>query len=177
MSIKDLNFENYRVNKPYPEVKANTKDPQVTKLIMDSYSGKKGEFTAISQYIYQHFILNNDEDIQNISKAMEEISINEMKHFEILSEILVSLGIVPKFCTYIDNNPSICNYWSAQNVNYTTNLQEFINYNIGLEKIAIIEYKEIVNITSSENIKEVILRIIEDEEEHLRFFMDVKKSL
>ncbi len=106
----------------------------------------------------------------NLSKCIEKISIVEMKHMEILAKVLINSNIDPKYCTFIDNNPEICNYWSAGSVNYCTNLKEFLKSNIELENMAIRDYNRLLNITHNENLKEIVKRILLDEYDHVKFF-------
>ena len=177
MNLQDININNYIITTPYPKILNKEPQNMIKKYLINIYAGKKGVFTSLSQYIYQYFILKPSETFKNISEALEKISITEMIHSEIVSQILLSIGVSPKFCTYIDNNPNICNYWSASNIIYETDLKQFITYNITLEECAIKEYTLIKELTTSENIKEIIDRILEDENSHLNFFNDVLKNL
>lgn len=169
LNFKNNDYKGLIVNKPYTKVDINTVlEPEVVSLIIISYAGIKGEITAIFQYSYQSFITKpTNEDLHEI---LEEVSINEMIHFEILSQILLSQKIDPKFCRYIDNNPNICEEWSAKNINYKKDIVSFLEYNILLEQAAIDTYRRIVAITQCIDLKNIIKRIIEDEEAHLKIF-------
>lgn len=171
MKIDEINYKDYEVDTPYPEIGGEdykNKDPRTTAKIIDTYAGGKGELTACTQYIYQAFIVEPQDKV--FHTLLKRIAIKEMHHLEILSQVLIQLGVNPKFCKYIDNNINICNNWSANNVRYITNVKEFLEYNIHLEEDAIRSYNNIIDTTENLNIREVIARIVEDEESHLALF-------
>ena len=175
MDFNDIKDEDCCLHSSFPEVEKNIKDDKVIKKLIDIYAGSKGEFTASSLYVYQSFILKPKE--KRLSEILERISICEMSHVEILSQILLSMGINPKFCKYIDNNQNICNYWSAGNVKYITDIATFIDYNIKSEEFAIKEYNELIALTDSQNIKDIVNEIIKDEKAHLSIFKKIKDML
>ncbi len=177
MNFESINYNDYEVKTPYPKVTTHEKDEGIIPDLIYSYSGSKGEFTSLSQYIYQSFIVKPNENYIGLSRLLEQISIKEMQHLEILSQILLSQGINPKFCRYIDNNYNICSSWSSDYLKYITDVKNFILYNISLEKSAINEYNEIVNKSQNENISEIISRIIEDEKSHLEIFNRILEIL
>ena len=177
MNLENINEDKICVNKTFTEVLKNPKDNKVIKKILDIYAGNKGEFTAVTQYLYESFYTNPNENTKKLSKILNKISICEMRHVQILSQILLSMDVNPKFCKYIDNNYNICNYWSAGNVKYITNIKEFIEYNIKLEEYAINEYNQLLQITTSDNIKEIVNEILEDENNHLTIFKEIKFDL
>lgn len=173
MNFESINYSDYEIKTPYPKLTSTQKDEKIIPDLINSYSGANGELTAITQYIYQSFIVKPIENDIGLSKILENISIKEMKHLELLSQILISQGINPKFCKYIDNNFNICSSWSANNLKYITDVKEFIKYNIKAEKSAILEYTTIINNATNENIIEILTRIIQDEESHIEIFTKI----
>lgn len=170
MKMEDINYDDFKVTTPYPEVAVTSRDPVISKRIRDAYVGGEGEMTAINQYIYQSFITNPNEVTKHMAHLLMEIAEVEMHHLSILSQILAQMGTDPKFCTFIDNNPKVCNYWTAHNVNYENDIPAFLKYDIKIEHDAIREYQSIRDMAEDPNIKEVIGRIIEDEESHINLF-------
>lgn len=168
MKLENITFE--YLSDSYPEITVNSLTDEEINVIKNIYTGRSSEFTSIGQYSYQHVLLSNTDELKNFSQCMEKISITEMRHQEILGKILLNSNIDPKYCTYIDNNPNICNFWSANFVNYTTNLKEILIKDIELENVAIREYNRLLNISQNENLRENISRILLDEHEHIRFF-------
>lgn len=177
MNFENINYSDFEVKTPYPKVTTKEIDEKIIPDLIDSYSGSKGELTASTQYIYQSFIVKPNDNYIGLSRLLEKISIKEMQHLEILSQVLISQGINPKYCKYIDNNLNICANWSASNVKYLTDIKEFIKYNITLEEGAIAEYTNIVNNSKNENIIEIITRIIQDEKSHLEIFNKILEIL
>lgn len=175
LSLKNNKYANLLVHKPYENVNINTVlESDVVSLLIVSYSGIKGELTATIQYSYQSFYSKlKNEDLHEI---IEEISITEMHHLEILSQILLSQKKDPKFCRYVDINPDICEPWSANNINYEKDIAKFLEYNIRLEQSAIETYNRIIESTDSVELRSIINRIIEDEKAHLKVFNDILSS-
>ena len=162
--------------KEYPKVSLSSLTDEEKNLLQNIYAGSKSEFTSISQYSFQHIIYSNIEEYSKYSKEIEKISITEMKHFEIIGEILSKVNVIPRICRYIDKNPNICEYWNSACINYSTNYIDIINANIALEEAGIREYKNLLEITKNENLKEIIESILEDEYLHLSFFNNMLKN-
>ena len=160
----------------YPEINKDISiENNVIPMIIEAYSGNRGEFTATSQYSYQSFLLKPTKELYH--KAIEIVSINEMRHLELLSQILIYSNIDPKFCRYIDNNANLPVCWSGSNVNYEKDIKTFLENNIRAEERAIEHYKMIISRTSSENLKNIIERIIKDEQAHIRIFKTLIENL
>ena len=170
MNFESINYSDFEVKTPYPEITNTQKDEKIIPYLIDSYAGGKSELTAITQYSYQSFITKPNKNYIGLSEILIRIAMKEMHHLEILSQIIISQGVNPKFCKYIDNNYNICQSWSTKDVRYITDVKEFIEYNIKLEEGAIREYTEIVNTATNPNIAEIISRIIQDEESHIEIF-------
>lgn len=170
MNFENINFNDYEVNTPYPQMTSTEKDEKILPDLIDLYTGPKSELTAFTQHIYQSFITKQNENYMELSKLLEDISIRKLKHLEILSQILISQKVNPKFCKYIDNNYNICSSWSSNNVKYLTDVKDFIKYNITLEKSILAKYNNILNNANNENIIEIISRIIQDENSYLEIF-------
>ena len=176
MKLSDIKKDDYCLHSTFPEVEKGIKqDEKVVRKLLDIYAGSKGEFTATCQYIYESFIVKPEN--KELSEILENISICEMEHQEIISQILLSMGINPKFCKYIDSNQNICNYWNAGNVKYITDILKFIDYNIKLEEYAINDYNELLRLTDNNNIKEIVNEILKDEKAHIKVFNNIKSIL
>ncbi|MBR6688869.1 MAG: manganese catalase family protein [Clostridia bacterium] len=171
-NLIDFN-KNFKVNKPYPEITLTSLPFEVISKIKRLYADRRSEMTSVMQYIYQHFILGSAEGLENVSHTMEEISVAEMEHYEILAKIMVKCGVDPKNCVFIDNNIDICDYWKANYVNYTRDFIDMFEKNIALEQSGINGYLDLINSTDNENLKDIIERIIEDEKAHIAYFKAV----
>lgn len=181
-----LNFEkinNIKLNdvsyikETFPKITVSYLPQEILIMLKRAYAGNKSEITSIMQYIYQHFVIWKEAKLSNLSHTMEQIAIREMLHYEIIAKILVKCGIDPKNCVYIDGNPNLCDFWKASNVSYEKSLVKMFESNCLLEQRAIDEYTEIMEKTDNENLKQIMARIIEDEQSHLMYFNAVLAEL
>ncbi len=156
-----------RVNKPYPTIMVERENIEYAKILLEDYSGVTGEDTAIHQYIYQHFDKFNID--KSFSDTLKQIAMVEMKHLELLGETIKLLGLDPKF-KFIDKPCYKITYWNSSFVNYNTNIKEMLMSDIEIEKEAIENYKYHISIINDKYIKNLLFRIIEDEEKHIECF-------
>lgn len=167
-----INGIKINVDKPYPIIKGKVVlNEKVLKLIEQGFGGKISETTAINQYIFQHLITKN----KAIKNALKTIAIVEMKHYEILGELLDSSGNTPIIgsINFKDNFET----WNSSFVYYNKDLKNYLLNNIIMENNAIQNYKEIINNTNDPLIKELIQRIILDEYRHLEIFHSILNTL
>ena len=156
------------INIQYPEVPRLYPNKRYCNLIYDSLGGEQGELTAITQYSYESITLKNEEKISNILK---QIAIEEMKHLEILGNIIVNLGEKP---IYMNSKGNI---WTTENVTYNCeNLKEIIDLNIKAEEEAMLGYKNILKYTNNMFLRRIYERIILDETTHLEVFRSILKD-
>lgn len=147
----------YQANLEYPEIKVSGKDLNLAAELMYVYAGNVSELSSVNLYMYQSFI-------SDITSELEGIAIVEMRHVEILAKLIVLLGGDPKF-----NSGDGLN-WCSNNINYNKNVYEFLNYNIMIEKIAISNYKRIIDLSNDKYVKNILERIIMDEKVHIEVF-------
>lgn len=169
MNLQDLNYKLKEMNQiPYPEVKDIQPDYQFGRLLYDSYAGSKSELTTILTYEFQDFTNRDKEELGNVLSAIAK---QEMRHLKLLGEILVSLGLDPYYMNTYGKR------WCSDNVrtNYGS-LQELLDFNIESEKEAISEYKRLIDVCKYDNIKDVLARIIMDEENHVQIFEMLKEQ-
>lgn len=151
--------------KNYPEPKVEKNNIEYAQILMQDYAGKVSEDTAIHLYSFQHFTASNAE----FKKAIIKIAITEMKHLELLGKTIYLLGIKPEYKTF-DSTTNNLIPWNSDNVNYETDFEKILKLNIASEKTAIKNYKYHSSIINDKYIKNLLARIIEDEEEHIRIF-------
>ena len=131
-------------------------------LLYDSFAGEKGELTTITQYIYEHIELKR---YDSFSKILLSIAIEEMHHLDLLGSLIKKLGGAPYYI-----NKEKC-AWNTENVKYHfSSIYEMLTYNIESEKAAIKGYRESIKNTQNKSIKDLIERIILDEQTHLEIF-------
>ncbi len=159
---------------PYPEVKVEKENLEYAEILSEDYAGLKSETTAIFLYSYQNF--EKFKENKEFAKIIEEISVVEMRHLEMLGKTIKLLGKNPTFetCETLCRN---CVMWNAGTLKYQNNLKDMLKQDIEGEKNAITTYKLHRDIIDDKYIKEMLSRIILDEEKHLEIFETLYKSI
>ena len=148
-------------SEPYPEV-AGGNDPATVALLKEDYAGAVSELTAILLYVFQNITAINDKAYSN---AVLQISKVEMKHLDLLGDAIQTLGGSPDFH---DGRQ----FWQAGYVNYATSVEEMLRTDIISETQAIGNYRKHAAQTRNASVRNLLLRIIEDETLHLRYFTE-----
>ena len=154
---------------PYPEVRVAKPNAYYAQLLLEDYTGQVSETTAITQYLYHHFVL--EQEFKEIADLLSCIALVEMHHQEMLANTIVKLGVDPRFRTIGQNNVEI--YWSASYITYGDSLCDRISADIASEWAAIANYRRHQSIIDDPNIKAMLERIIMDELHHITLFNQV----
>ena len=161
-----------KVEMPYPSLSEVTPNMQVLRTIAPAYAGKKGELTAILQYVYQAIYLGAN-GMEEEGKLLMSIAANEMHHLEMLGTLIVKLGAPP---VYTACPPYPVGYYCASNVNYVKSLRSMICADIAGEETAIEDYTHMLTTLKGQPF-ELIARIVEDERLHLKRLGELLSSL
>lgn len=124
------------------------------------------ELTAISQYMTQHYELE-DSDYGKLGKKMKEIAIQEMKHAEALAERILFLKGIPT--TKPDAEAK-----KGQEI------EAMLNTDIALENEAMRMYNEAAKVCAEEKdqiSKQLFEKLLGEEEDHFNFFVNTKDHL
>lgn len=159
-----------RLDIPYPEIKIERQNTKYAQLLMEDYAGVISEMTAINLYTYQNIL--NKKNYSELSEMLHDISITEMRHLQILGELINLLGLYPTFQSV--NNGLLCS-WDSSYINYNTDIKEMLLIDIKSEEEAIAQYRLHQSIIDDKYIKEIIERIILDEQQHIKCFKMVYK--
>ena len=158
------------LKKPYPSAQITAKNKPVADLLLSAFAdGSSAELTAITQYLY-HALTIKEKDVSNLIWC---ISLAEMHHFELVGEMIVSLGGDPRYW-----QPNRY-YWSGGFVQYGDKLCEKLDYDILAEQEGIAAYQTLIRVIRGQGgpgvseVTAVIERIIEDERHHLDLFNGV----
>ncbi len=151
---------------PYPEVRVAAPNPHYARLLLEDYAGPISELTAISQYVHHHVVL--EPEFKEVSHLLECVSLVEMHHLEILAEIILLLGVDPRYRTIGQNNTE--QYWNASLVYYGTSLCDRLTADIAGEWAAIANYRRHQQLINDPYIQNMLERIIMDELHHIRLF-------
>lgn len=137
----------------YPELKGEF-SIRDARIIAPLYAGRESETTAIMQYIYNHYITEGE-----VSKVMMTISLQEMKHHELLGEAIVKSGGNPVIGDYLG-------WWSGRYLTYVSDIDRMIRNAIRSEEDAAAAYYRAVARVSNVSLKELLRCIARDEEIH-----------
>lgn len=119
-----------------------------------------GEIEAILIYMRDSFVTPQCAP----SRTMEEIAKDEMRHSEILAEMIVDLGGIPSMLhKELDFGKG--------------GTKGYLNKLISLEKGAIAMYSEHIAVIPDEKIKKKLTHILHEEEEHLEEFIEKLRAL
>ncbi len=156
----------YCLDKPYPPIEVERENIEYAHILLEDYAGSDGEDTAIHRYFYQSIV--RDE----IGKILEGIARVEMHHLEILGKLIWKLGYTPSFYT-IDSNIECILPWTSKYVDYSCDLETILLSDIEKEKQAIKRYRKHISEINDKYIKEILKRIIEDEEVHIECLKNI----
>lgn len=150
---------------PYPPIAAEGRNISYAQILSSDLAGSKGEMSAIYQYIYQSWILQEQHPL--ISETLLCIAKVEMQHLNILGQLTIKLGGNPK-CQFIQNRRSIV--WNGGMVNYTQNLSEILKANISDEQYAADMYMRHATMIQDGDISALLARLSLDELQHKSIF-------
>lgn len=156
----------YTANLPYPEPMVEIQNMQYANILLKDYAGAVSEFTAISLYVYQHFV--SEGEYKDYAELIGGVSMVEMKHLELLGETIKLEGIKPMF---VNNVCPLGKLWTPNYVNYATFIREMLKEDIQSEEKAIENYRYHITLIQDKYIRKLLERIILDEELHLKLFM------
>ncbi len=150
-------------DKAYPPIKGLRPDALSLRIISPAYSSQVGELNAILQYFY-HSLCFDKNGFSDYSGKLMSIAIAEMDHLHILGETILALGAAPVFTQY---PPGCFNFYSTKYVSYSRSLKNMLEDDIIGEKQAIAGYERMAARLKNERVREIIMRITEDEKLHL----------
>jgi len=149
---------------PYPEPRVKAKNRYYASLLLEDYAGLISESTAINQYFYHYLAFQQYPDLAELEEC---VAIIEMYHMELLGKTIRLLGVSPKLRTLNEKRPV---YWNGSYIYYGKNLCDRLAGDIKAEIEAIKQYKYHQQIIDDPYIKELLGRIILDEQHHLKLF-------
>lgn len=153
-------------NQPFPSTEDIGPDAYSLHVISPAYASSVGELNAILQYTY-HALCFKAKGYKEYAGIIEDISVAEMLHLELLGSTITALGAAPVFTA---NPPGMYNFYSAKYVTYSRTLVCMVEDDIRAEKQAIRGYERMLCLLRNDKIKAIISRILEDEQLHLAAF-------
>lgn len=147
---------------PYPELRVRAPSAEYAALLLTDYAGKVSETTAVMQYMYHHLVAPEGYDW--IAEMLEDIAIVEMRHKEMLGKTIRLLGVDPRF------HDGEGRYWDAREVRYEEGFRNQLLADAEAERQAIAQYERHYRMIEDPHIRQLLVRIIADEQLHLFLF-------
>ena len=169
-----MNFSEIPVAAPgkYPDICVSEPNRRYASLLLQDSASARGEMTAIYQYLYQHWILDNTND--DFSILLKRIAAVEMHHLDILGRLIVLLGGNPICRT----NPCNCSTaWNGNLLQYTSNKKQILTLNISSELSAVNDYTAQAETVKDPALAAILLRIAEDERVHYDIFRSLLSKM
>lgn len=163
--MKDINC---KLDLPYPDPVALKKDEELAERLSALYAGRYSELSATTGYVYQSLILKDK--YSYIADMLECLSVTEMTHFEMLGQLIVSLGGDPVIG---ETDRRRLYYWNGSYAESAARLEKIIPDDIRAEKRAIADYTAFMTHSDDEGVNAVIERIIKDEEHHVEILTEI----
>lgn len=157
----------FELNKPYPKPQVEKPNVEFAKILLQDYAGEDGEDSAVHLYMYQNLVIN--QKYPKIANNLFHIAVVEMHHLKLLGKTIHLLGVLPEYVSYQSNdNKKI--YWTSKYIKYDTSIVNILKLDIEKESEAIKTYQAHYELISDRYIRDLLLRIIEDEKIHLSYF-------
>ena len=157
---------------PYPEISGARQDKRNATIIRQLYSGKHSELKAILQYFYHYLYFIKICDYQTAEVVLSIIRC-EIKHLQILGELLINMGEDPVF-SYI--KPWGMNCEMLFDISYSKTAEKMLLDDIAFEMVSINEYEKMIDAVDDDVVKTVLKRLSLDEELHIKALKERLKS-
>ncbi len=167
-----MNGLDCKINIPYPTVEVTEPNAEYAARLSVFFAGRDSELSALLQYTYQSQILKAKNAY--ISDILQCISITEMRHYEMLGEMILLLGADPRVAA---QNRGRYVYWNGAGVTYAKHAERMLKDNIISERRAVASYNNFIKGCKDEKINKVIKRIVLDEEHHFKLFNSLLTEL
>lgn len=155
----------YACDAPYPPIQIANKNPRNLQTILSFFSSPQGEFTSLTQYCYEHWILSTK--YPELSQDLMGIAKIEMYHFDILGQLITLLGGDPKYA-YLRNNRATP--WNGFLVSIQKEPKSMLLFNIKSEQDTINNYLHLSKELKDPYLSAIFKRLALDEEVHLNLF-------
>lgn len=158
---------------PYPTIQVKEKNQAYANLLSIDYCGSVSELSAIAQYI------NNENCLSArncpLAKTILGIAMAEMMHLQKLGELISLLGGNVDFMARQQNGRQ--KMWTPEYLTIPKNPQKMLLADIEAEKGAVSQYRMHIQMINDNCIKDVLERIIMDEEYHIMLLQILMKEV
>lgn len=150
---------------PYPPIEVERPNLSYARLLMQDLSSPRGEMTAIYQYLYQYWAIEQ-RDLE-FSATLYKIAAVEMHHLDVLGKLVTMLGGDPR-CQAVPGNRRTA--WTGNDINYTRQIGPMLLHNIAGERFACNTYLSQANAVQDGKLAAVLRKLAADENVHIGIF-------
>ena len=154
-------------NLPYPEIRVERRNPNYARLLSLAYAGQDSELTAVLLYSYGRQVTRGRKP-EMLSETLHHVSAVEMRHLDMLGELITLLGGDPRFA-----GPRGRVGINTAMLGYACETAQIIRNALAGEEAAVRLYRELIRNICDKYVREVLERIILDEEEHIKIFREM----
>lgn len=152
---------------PYPEVRVERKNPNYARLLSLAYAGPDSELTTILLYVYGHHTARG-KNPDALCDTLKYISMIEMRHLDMLGELILLLGGDPRFC-----GPNGRMGINTAMLGYSADPCKIMRNAIAGEENAVRLYRDLIRAIDDRCVRDVLRRIVMDEEHHIKIFKEM----
>ncbi|MBT9779419.1 rubrerythrin family protein [Clostridium sp. MCC353] len=160
-----LSINSFSDSTPYPPVKVECPNLRYANEMLSNTGSCNSEMSAVSLYFYNSVILM--ENRKDFADIFHEISIVEMHHLDIFSQLAFMLGADPRLWTYQGRG---ARYWSPACNHYPRPLAALLQNALLGEQNTIAKYRWQASLIQDRCITNLLNRIILDEQVHVSIF-------
>jgi len=161
------------VDLPYPQIQVKERNQAYANLLSIDYCGSVSELSAITQYINNESCLSAKDC--SLAKTVLGIAVAEMMHLQKLGELISLLGGTVDFIARQQNGRQ--KMWTPEYLTIPKNPQKMLLADIEAEKVAVSQYRMHIQMINDDCIKNILERIILDEEYHIMLLQILIKEL
>ena len=158
---------------PYPPIQVRERNENYAHLLKVDYCGSVSELSAITQYI------NNENRLScekcPIAKTLLEIAKAEMMHLQKLGELIYLLGGAIDYTVRQPNGRQTM--WTPAYLTLPENARQMLQTDIESENAAINQYRKHISMIKDIYVKDVLARIIKDEEYHIMLLQALMEEI
>lgn len=159
-------MNNSTSRRTYPSPANAHRDPQLARL---TYPALADELSSFSDFLYFSIIL---EDIMpDVSALLEEIALDELEHYRMLSELIRSLGGNPAINTRL--RTPLADISSDDDIAAINSLPDILRPLIAGEDQATAMYAELVEYAGDNPAAAIFSRFSSDEADHARWLRQI----
>lgn len=166
--------QNYVLTAPYPSVSDIKPDARIARRLLAEYASGEGELAAITQYFYNSLIvpLTGPAALGDLFSCVSRV---EMHHLELIGKLIIAYGGDPGFLSYGRGDRTA--WWTGAYVNYEKDPVKILKNAIHAEQAAIADYRTTISYLNNDSVRDLISRIIADEEHHIALFTTAMNAL